>query len=109
MKNLSIILAMLILFLIGCSKKEITTECIDAMLTERNMVAYNGEDPGCKFFLELYFYQNRQFFILGNHCADMISFPIDCDGNTYCENGEDTGCRKFHRRAERIGIVGIGQ
>lgn len=37
----------------------------------------------------------------------MITYPMDCNGNKLCENGEDSDCKGFHENAERIGVVGI--
>ncbi len=71
------------------------------------MIAYNGQEIGCKFFLELYHYQDNDFFLLGSHCADMTSYPIDCEGNVLCEDLEDTICMDFYLNSERIGIIGI--
>lgn len=101
-------MAIAMILLIGCSKDDyIKSDCIESMLIESNMIEYNGQEIGCKSFLELYHYKNRQFFLYGNHCADMWSYPVDCEGNKLCENGEDFKCRSFYNKAERIGIIGI--
>ena len=71
------------------------------------MVEFTDQELGCKLFLELYEYNNKQYFLLGNHCADIISYPTDCDGNKLCESGENSECNKFYADANRIGIVGI--
>ena len=108
MKSSNFTILMFIFLLIGCSKEEaIISDCIDTTLSEYNMIEFDGQDFGCKFFLELFHYDNKQFFVLGNHCADMISFPFDCAGNTICEDGEDAKCRDFYANAERIEIIGM--
>ena len=95
-------------FTMSCSTDENTElDCISSKLEELDMVEFAGQDLGCKFFLELYEYKNKQYFLLGNHCADIISYPTDCDGNKLCESGEDSACRKFYTNANRIGIVGV--
>ena len=110
MKILNLTVIMITFLLMGCSKDEnIKSDCIEQMLSESNMVEYNGQEIGCKLFLELFHYQNKQFFLLGNHCADMISYPIDCEGNSLCEDGEDSECQDFYNNAERIGIIGIDE
>lgn len=97
-------------FSIGCSKDNpVKSDCIEAMLNENNMTAYDGQEIECEFFLELYHYDDRQFFLLGSHCADIISYPTDCEGNKLCENSESAICKKFYNNSERIGIVGIGE
>ncbi|MEO1052744.1 MAG: hypothetical protein AAFX87_19070 [Bacteroidota bacterium] len=91
----------------SCDEENITKMCLDEYLEQSDMEPYTGQDLDCKFFLTLYEFQNSQYFLLGNHCADIISFPIDCDGNTLCENGEDRQCRRFYREAVNKGIVGV--
>ena len=95
-----------IFLLVGCFVETITSECLEATLDDFNMVEYSGEELECKFFLELYQYKNRQYFLLGNHCADVESTPMDCDGNTPCD-GRGQECSRFFSIAERLGIVGI--
>lgn len=96
------------LFSIGCTEDDsICVDCIESILVERNMIEYNGQEIDCKFFLELYHHQNKQFFLLGNHCADLISYPIDCHGNKLCVNGNDSECKDFYDNAESMGIIGI--
>ena len=79
------------------------------MLDEWNMEEYIGQEIGCRSFLELFHYHNKQYFLLGSHCADIISYPTDCEGNSFCEDGKDAECKDFFANAERIGIIGISQ
>ena len=109
MKSIFICLASCCLF-VACADQNDSEliECsIESVLDDRNMIAYSGQEIGCKFFLELYHFQDKQFFLLGNHCVDMISYPIDCQRNSLCAYGEDSECEEFFASAERIGIVGI--
>jgi hypothetical protein len=108
MKIVKSIMVLSILFLNGCSKDDyLKSDCIETKLIELNMTKYNDQEIGCKCFLELYHFRNKQYFLLGNHCADMISYPIDCDGNKLCENGDNLECEIFYFTAKRIGIIGI--
>ena len=108
MKSLKLLISILMIFVTSCSKNEtIKSNCKESTLEEFNMVEYNDQEIDCKFFLELFHHEKKEFFLLGNHCADMISYPTDCNGNTLCENGEDSECRKFYKSATRIGIIGI--
>ena len=110
MKVFKYIRAIPLLLIVGCSEDDgVERDCIESMLGANNMVAYNGQEVGCNSFLELYHYRNEQFFLLGNHCADMVSFPVDCDGNALCEDLGDAECRDFFSNAERIRIVGIDE
>ncbi len=72
------------------------------------MVKWEGQDIGCEFFLVLYEYRNKQYFVLDNHCADLISNPVDCNGNKICNDIQDFDCRNYYKESKRIGIVGIG-
>ena len=109
MKIFNTALAISILLLMGCSKDSLQSECVKSMLKKNDMVAYEGQDLGCHFFLELYEYNGKQYFLLGNHCADMIAYPTDCNGKKICESGQDAECLAFSQNAERIGIVGISE
>ncbi len=100
------------LILIGlvssCNKEQvIENNCSEVQLGQLGMIGYSGQELECRFFLELYHYQNKQYYILGNHCADLISYPTDCDGNTFCEEMNERNCTKFYKKAVKIGIVGI--
>ena|SRR5688572_17426655 len=105
----------LILFLIGvsalgCDDQCVAqNDCIESVLKEHDMVPYTGEDLGCKFFLSLLEFKGKQYFQLGSHCADMVAYPFDCDGNELCVNGESSLCAEFHQHAQYIGIVGMAR
>ena len=108
MKGSNLISLILIFFLINCSTDESTGfDCIKSKLIKLDMVEYTGQEVDCKFFLELYHFKNKQYFLLGNHCADIIAYPTDCDGNKLCENEQNSECRQFYENANRIGIIGI--
>jgi len=92
---------------VGCSKNNSEKDCIDAKLEEFDMVKYEEQEIDCQFFLELYHYKNKQYFLLINHCVDMAWSPIDCDGNGICNDLSSFECIKFNNEAERIGIIGI--
>lgn len=104
-----------ILFLIfltgfGCDKKDEVTcinDCMETYLQQNGIASYRGEEVGCKYFVSLYEYQNKQYYVLGNHCADVASNPTDCNGNTLCENGNEKACSDFFEKAKYIGIVGV--
>ncbi len=102
------LIAIVSCLLVGCAKEEpVNADCIESVLINHQMVAYTGQQIDCSFFLELYQYGNKQWFLLGNHCADMISYPFDCDGNLLCDDEASFRCEDFHENAERLRIVGI--
>lgn len=108
MKNLKILIVFALIGVIpGCSPNESQEDCLEKILTEFEMVEYQGQEIGCNFFLELYTFLNKDYYVLNSYCADLISYPTDCDGNRLCENGEGLACNAFYDFAERVGIVGI--
>ena len=108
MKVFKTFIFLILVLIINCSKNdEIEMNCLNDMLSDFDMTKYQGQDIGCNFFLELYHYNQKQYYLLGNHCADMISYPTDCEGNKLCENGDDNKCGRFYENAVRIEIVGI--
>lgn len=113
MKHSAIVNFILIVFLFmsfGCDKEDEVScivDCKDAYLQRNGMVSYTGGETGCKSFIALYEFENKQYYLLGNNCADLVSYPTDCDGNKLCENGEDKACSNFYQNARFIGIVGI--
>lgn len=94
-------LAFLILFA-GCEKKsEPNNEaCIEAFLKANNMVRYTGQTLSCTLFASLYELDGQPYFALGNHCADMIFQPVDCNGKSY------TPISDFDRAIPK-GIIGF--
>ena len=108
MKNFTLILTLFIFLSVSCSKSDnIEFDCIAETLEEFDMLLFSEQEEGCKMFLQLYHHENKQFFMFGNHCMDMVSYPFDCDGNTLCENGQNAACSAFENSAEFIKIVGI--
>ncbi|GHA79527.1 DUF6970 domain-containing protein [Pontibacter akesuensis] len=107
----TILAFMFFLFLgVSCDKEDDVTcvqDCLETYLEQNEMVPYQGEDPGCKFYLTLYEYKRKQYYVLGNHCADMVVYPTDCNGNKLCEAAGDATCADFYENAKYIGIVGI--
>ncbi len=102
----------IILLFIGfaCDKKEeisCINDCLETYLQQNGMVSYKGEEVGCKYFVSLYEYQNKQYYVLGNHCADVANNPTDCSSNTLCGTGNEKVCGEFFEKAKYIGIVGI--
>ncbi len=96
------------LALAGCTKDQVPeVGCVSSQLEALNMVRYQGQYIGCKLFVALYIHQHKQYFLLNSHCADMISYPTDCQGNQLCTNGEDAACRSFYDDAVWVGIVGV--
>jgi hypothetical protein len=103
-----------ILFLIGvsawgCDDDQCIAQndCIESVLKEHDMVPYTEKELGCKFFLSLFEFRGKQYFQLGSHCADMVAYPFDCDGNELCVNEQSVLCTEFGQRARYIGIVGM--
>ena len=108
MRNFKLFVFLISGLIISCSKNdEIELNCLNGMLSDFGMTEYQGQEIGCDFFLELYHYNQKQYYLLGNHCADMISYPTDCEGNKLCENGDDNKCGRFYKNAVRIGVVGV--
>lgn len=110
MRAITILVSFLILLIVSCSRQDDDlTDCAIDKVKELDMVLYIGQEIGCEFFLELYQYNNKQYFLVGSHCADIESYPFDCDGNQLCGGDEDQNCTSFYRNAHRIGVIGIGK
>lgn len=108
MKTLKIIITFYIVFSLGCSSDDLVdVDCIDTTLESLDMQPYTGQDISCEFFLELYHFENKQYFLLGNHCTGLQAYPTDCNGNQLCVDEDDKKCRKFYDRAVNKGIIGI--
>ncbi len=91
-----------------CTKQEmITKNCQKEFLENAGMEIYNGQDLGCRYFFTLYQYKGYQYYLLGNNCIDMISYPVSCEGHVPCVQNEFWDCELFFKKASRIGIVGV--
>lgn len=105
-----ILLISIALVTTGCSwGPESSHDCTENMLDKFDMVKYQGEDPECRNFLELYTLFDKQFFALGNHCADMIFDPIDCDGKSLFRDGNIAEQNLFRNFSKSKGIIGISR
>ncbi len=106
MKNNRFIFAALALFALSCQKESVSSSCVDQFLESNQLTQYTGQDLGCESFWYRYEYKGKEYYTLGNHCVDLISIPIDCDGNFLCSGGcpelED-----FFLKGVNRGIVGF--
>ena len=94
--------------LISCHETcYVEKDCIAKILQEYNMVPYDDQELGCNSFLVLYKFDGEQYFLVNNHCADMVSYPFDCTGNKLCEIDGSPKCLRFYETAEYIDIIGI--
>jgi hypothetical protein len=109
-QNCYILLVIFLFIGFSCDRKDEVTcinNCMETYLKQNNMVSYKGEEIGCKKFVSLYEYQNKQYYVLGSHCAEIASNPTDCSGNALCDSGNEKVCNDFFANAKHIGIVGI--
>jgi len=92
----------------SCDKEETATvDCLEQMLTDLNMVPYNGQDFGCTFFVHQYTFQQKQYYLLDNYCADIAASPVDCEGNSICTGDDLPLCNAFFSNAIYHGVVGV--
>lgn len=91
--------------LLGCTKH--MEDCDDAILSKNNMVKYENQDIGCRLYLESYLYYQKKYFKFGSHCALILCYPMDCDGNLLYNSIEDKAHTEFWKNAKYIGIIGV--
>ncbi len=75
--------------------------CIDSLEMAEGFKPYNGEEFGCRFFIEQFECDGELLFVLNNHCADLIYKVIDCDGNDVTEKYGD---KLFDKKAKIVAI-----
>jgi len=108
-KNMKKLLPIFIAILLctSCDKEETATvDCLEQMLTDLEMTPYTGQELGCTFFVHQYTFQNKQYYMLDNYCADIAANPMDCDGNTICDGNNSLLYENFFSNAIYHGIVG---
>lgn len=105
MKYWLYLISVLLFALSACGKEDVKINCVEDVLEAQGMVPYQGQDIGCQFFLSLYEYEEEQYFLLGNSCAEIVVYPTDCNGDQLCNSTEE--CTDFYENARYIGIVGI--
>lgn len=105
MKNLLFFAFCLMISLTSCKKQKIVDDCVADFLEQNEMIPYNDQEIGCQFFVTLHEYKNKQYFVLGNHCADMMLTVVDCEGNDLCASTRK--CNRFFEKNESLGIIGI--
>ena len=105
MRKLAVLYILLVAF--ACDDND-SDGCTKKILKENGMIAYTGQELGCSNHLTLYEFKGDQYFLLNNHCADMMSLPFDCQGTSICLEPESEACKNF-AQAEFKGIVGIAK
>ena len=108
-----------LLLLSACNKDQTSPampqlydECVEKMLERNDMRPYvDGEELGCQFFFSLYEFQQEYYFLLNNHCADMLLIIEDCQGDRFCGVGPSSPvCSAvFNAQAISLGIVGVSK
>jgi len=107
-----------VLLFSACSKDQTTSatpqpydECVENTLERNDMRPYiDGEDLGCNFFFSLYEFEQEYYFLLNNHCADMLLIIEDCEGNRFCDTGASSPvCSAIFdsNQATSLGVVGV--
>ncbi|MEO6037326.1 MAG: hypothetical protein ABIQ93_02865 [Saprospiraceae bacterium] len=81
--------------------------CVEQFIADHQLVPYNGQDLGCKFYTLLFELDGQQYFGLGAACIDMLTIPVDCSGNAYCTSIDAPELSYFYRNAAFIGIIGV--
>jgi hypothetical protein len=108
MKSFNLVCCILLFAAISCTKEApMEINCIALTLEEFDMEPYVDQKINCNSFLWLYHLNGKKYFLFGNHCIDMISYPFDCQGNYLCKEGYDFKCKRFYKFAEKIGVIGI--
>ena len=94
-----------LLTVISCKKEPIGygSTCEGALITQLEMVPYEGERLGCKFFLMKYVNGEDEKFAIGNNCIDMIFILLDCNGQPAFES--DSEMTQFMKDASYLGII----
>lgn len=100
---------MLLAIFSTCCQHDAETQltCTDAALAANDMAPYTGQDTGCSLFLMEYVYEEESYYVLGNHCADMLVYPMNCDNQPLCGEDNPALCTHFFTNATYLGIVGI--
>ena len=105
-------LAFLMLLAISCKHKPIeepaaVLSCEEAFIQSHQLLPYNGQELGCKGYYALYELEGKSYFSADNPCADMISNPVDCDGQPYAPSLDSPQLAYFYSHATYVRIVGI--
>ncbi len=106
MKKLLVIF-IAILLCASCEQEEATVDCLEQTLTDLEMIPYTGQELACTFFVHQYTFQNKQYYLLDNHCIDAAFGLEDCEGNSLCIDDDTQLCNDFLPNAIYHGIVGV--
>jgi hypothetical protein len=113
MKFLNLYIVLILGTLVSCTKDEntncMTSDCSDKIIKEQRMVRYTNQESYC-FSLNLWIFENRQYYTVDCCVCDQIPYPFDCNNEYFCEtNGEynSAKCNLFFLKAKHMGIIGI--
>ena len=109
MKNIYSLLFLALPLIFACKKTtiELRSVCVDQYLETQQLIKYDGQDIGCKFYVTLFELDGKQYFYSDNACADLLSIPEDCDRNPYCASIHAPELTFFFQNAVNKGIVGF--
>jgi hypothetical protein len=109
MKNYLFVFLSIALSIVACQHEQVSprSSCVDQYLINNNLLAYVGQDLGCKFYVELFELNGKEYFYTDNPCADMLSIPVDCEGILYCQSVNSAELEFFFNNAVSKGIVGV--
>lgn len=112
MKNSIVGFFAIALLALSCQKESIQPSCVDQFIESRQLTKYTGQSLGCKLFYNRYEFNGKEYYVVGGHCADVSSNPVDCDGNFLCPNLGEPGSscpqiEDFFTNAVYKGIIGI--
>ncbi|MBU6342108.1 MAG: hypothetical protein KGS48_11495 [Bacteroidetes bacterium] len=99
-----------VLLVFSCKQtSDLPLSCEEQFVLDHNLIKYTGQDlaTGCKFYFSLYELDGKEYFCEDNPCTDMISIPLDCNGQVYCTSTEDPQLSYFYRNAQWKHIVGL--
>ena len=102
-----ILLLVLGLFFQSCEKDQLTGLCIDQYLQQGNWTPYNGQNIGCKMHLMAYEYKQQNYFMVGNHCADMLANFTDCNGEELDWEKDKRLIDNIYEKGTYLGIIGF--
>jgi hypothetical protein len=108
MKNF-LITGLFLATLVACCPEvpEPFSNCVDQFVADNKLVKYTGQDLGCRTYVKLYELDLKAYFYTDCACADMLSIPVGCDGQQYCQSVDDAAMTYFLQNAEPKYVVGF--
>jgi len=97
------------IFATACEKLTAKEECIQEFINSKDLLRYTNQTIDSQFYFDLHEKDGEFYFLVGHHYIDFIAAPMNCLGESLCEDATSSACFDFLENSSDHGIVAISR